>query len=67
MEKKLHLFHGEDNLSGNSSESTRVNRIDEAVAEARDVCLASSNIVVNQAFFMTSGFNPVYFALSLSR
>ncbi len=64
MEKKFHMFHGEDNQSSSNEVE---NSVDEAVASARDVCLTNSNIAVKQAFFMTSGFSPVYFAFSLQR
>ncbi len=66
MEKKFKLFHGEDHLSGMNL-NDEVNSVDEAVASACDVCLTNSNIAVKQAFFMTSGFNPVYFSFSLQR
>ncbi len=65
MEKKFNLIHGEDNTSGIVTDFETVNRIDQAVAEARDVAMTSSNIAMNQTFFMMSGFSPALIAFAI--
>jgi len=59
--EKLNLFHGEDNLSPvmpeEVSQEVALN-LDADVTEARAACMSSSNIVVNQNFFVM-GYGPM--------
>ncbi|MCX5775486.1 MAG: hypothetical protein NTV44_03890 [Firmicutes bacterium] len=63
MEKML-SFHGEDNLSEATVDEVTLDvkeNLDTLVTESRAACMSSSNMLVNQNFFVM-GYGPMGFA-----
>lgn len=59
--EKINLFHSEDNLSAMTHDEVNqevASNLDAAVTDARAACMSSSNIVVNQNFFVM-GYGPM--------